>query len=312
MDKISTSLILDSTKANVNVNGYNAELTFYNINYKNLLGDDYELGADYNLILKNVTTGLFTIISTRRGGTIRIMGGGALLFNNSGDKNIKRNQAIYMFNANNTGPVTLRYCTWIYQTFKLTREYGNIDIIIANQLTDYPLTASSYPFLFFFDIVKITNKIPKPLLFYTNVSRLVLSSYEAEVDVNNVSLTWRNIYFKTLLGDLYELNSTYNIVLKSCAVNETSVTASNRVGHLEVSSNCLVSKYNTSNKWLIPFNYTSTTPNAQHFKGVYSYTCLMNGEQGDITMNHYTQHFYNNDTSVLLAEKILYFDIYKL
>ena len=163
-----------------------------------------------------------------------------------------------------------------------------------------------------FSIRKITNNIPKLLTNNITSTLLILNSFNADVDINNVVNTWRNINFKNLLGDDYELNALYNIRLQSNTFNETVVSTSNRVGTLEFSCNNFIPRYGNSNKWLIPLTYTNTTPNTRTFRGVFMNTFMLTSEQDDITINHSTQHFNTLDKTILLPEKILYFIINKI
>jgi hypothetical protein len=139
-----------------------------------------------------------------------------------------------------------------------------------------------------------------------------LSTYQADVDANNVLVQWNNINFKNLLGDNYELNATYNLVLMSASIGSTTVTALNRSGALFFQSTAFKIKYSNTHKWAIPFSFTNTQPNARTFRGSSMNTFVLTSETGNIRIEHYT-HYYNTiDSTVLLADKTLYFMIYKL
>jgi hypothetical protein len=141
---------------------------------------------------------------------------------------------------------------------------------------------------------------------------LVLSSYVADVDTNNVILQWNNINFKNLLGDNYELNATYNLVLMNISIGNTSVTSANRAGYLRFESNSLEVKNANANNWVIPFGFTNVQPNAVTFRGSSDCTFILTSETGYIQIDHYIQHLNRIDSTVALPDKILYFCIYKL
>jgi hypothetical protein len=152
MENITSRLVLNNTYSyDVNVGGYNADTMYYNINFRNLLGHDYELGADYTLILNNTTINDYNLETPRRSGTIRIYGGGAMLFNN---KENSENCAIYMFTLSSGGPTSQNYNYVMCNQFKLTREIGNIRMGYFNQVSNAITTNASAGLLTFFTIQK--------------------------------------------------------------------------------------------------------------------------------------------------------------
>ena len=175
-------------------------------------------------------------------------------------------------------------------------------------------TSTANEFILFFSIRKITNKIPKLLTDNINSTKLVLNSFDADADLGgrNSVLTWRNINFKLLLGDEYELNAMYNISVYSVAFNETVINATFRVGTLVFVCNSLTFRYGDSNKWLIPLTHTTTTPNSRTFRGAFTNTFLMNSEQGDITITYIIHHTNAPPNSTVLPERLLYFIINKI
>jgi hypothetical protein len=309
MDSIGTRFVLNTAMANINIGNFNSETYYNNINFKNLLGDDFELNADYNLILNNVTINEFSLPSTRKSGTIRLYAGGSMLFTN---KDNLQNCAIYMFTPQSGGPLSSSYNLTMYQQFKLTREIGSIKIESCNNLGSTVFTVLTYGLLLFFTIRKIKYTLSRQLITNYKTNNLVLSTYTADININNVIVQWNNINFKNLLGDNYELNATYNLVLMSISIGSTTVTSANRSGHLLFESNAFKVKYSNSNKWLIPFGYTNTQPNARTFRGSSLNTFMLTSETGYIKIDHYTQNYNTIDSTVLLADKTLYFMIYKL
>jgi hypothetical protein len=309
MNCIGSRLVLNTYNADVNVGGFNGQTTYYNINFKNILGDDYELEADYNLILNNVTINSFTLGASRRCGTFRLYCG-AMLFNNNYNS---ENCGIFLSTAQSGGPLSTSYNLVMYETFKLTSEIGNIKVDQCNQLSSTPFTGTAHSgVMWFFTIKRIKYYLPTIINTNDKTNMLVLSSYVADVDTNNVILQWNNINFKNLLGDNYELNATYNLVLMNISIGNTSVTSANRAGYLRFESNSLEVKYANANNWVIPFGFTNVQPNAVTFRCSSDCTFILTSETGYIQIDHYIHHLNRIDSTVALPDKILYFCIYKL
>jgi hypothetical protein len=94
MEKNISKLVLNTNFADVNVGGNNADCTFYNINFRNLLGDNFELGAKYSLNLNVIAIDEFTLSAFRKSGEIRLFSNSLLFVNNN---NTLNNYGSFMF-----------------------------------------------------------------------------------------------------------------------------------------------------------------------------------------------------------------------
>jgi hypothetical protein len=310
MEKNISKLVLNTNFADVNVGGNNADCTFNNINFRNLLGNDFELGAKYSINLNNICLDDFTLSNFRKSGEIRIISNALMFVNNSYTRD---NYGSFMFTAS-TSPIAISYNFVSNNIFILTSETGYIETINFNMNNNVIFTSTANEFILFFSIRKITNKIPKLLTDNINSTKLVLNSINANVNVggNNGILTWRNINFKSLLGDDYELNALYNIKLHTICFGSAAVSALYRSGTLEFECNSMMNRHGNTNKWLIQITHTNTVPNSRTFRGAIMNTFMLTSEQGDITINHNTQQYHFINPIVPYPDKLLYFIINKI
>lgn len=221
------------------------EHIFYNIDFKTLLGYNYELGAKYNIILKSVmvdpaTTG---VIGTQNC-EMRLLSNcfNFYQYQQIGGSTQKCNYASFpKINVSNLLDYELGSSTLYFRnrttTFQLLAPIGNILIqyidVITNTLNRDSTTIPNQ--IIMFDIIKIP-KDDTQIKYFPMYANLDLNWFDSDNQSgsfptptgNNNIPYWTNVNLKTVLGEIFELYSNYSVCITAIMNTRANVGTGQR------------------------------------------------------------------------------------
>lgn len=268
------------------------EHIFYNINFKTILGYNYELGAKYNIILKAImidpaTTGAINTQNCE----MRLSSScfNFYQYQQVGGSTQKCNYGSFpRINLSNTLDYELGSNTLYFRnrtaTFQLTGSVGNITIqyidVINNVLS--PSQATIEAQVIMFDIVKIPNDDTE-IKYFPMFANLDLNWFDADTQTgvfptprgeNNTPI-WYNVDMKTALQELFEPYANYSVTITALMNTRNNMGTAQRRETPQVTFSNMKPKNIRNNQQLQYIQNYRNSFSAANFSGLVWY-----GDQG--------------------------------